>query len=117
MKVSKSEVELRKGSPSMSIKSYPSDLKELSVARIWVNGRHPNEEGAQFIEHKCNVLIYVIKGEGKVIIDGQEFEVKAEETVTIPSGQKYYIIGNVDYIAATSPTYSREQNEVIKANK
>jgi len=114
MKVSKKDIELRKGSPSMSIRSYPSDLKDLSIARIWVNGRHPHDSGAQFVEHKCNVLFYIIKGKGKVIINGKEFEVQAEDTITIPAGEKYYIKGNLDYVAATSPAYSRDQNEVVK---
>ena len=114
MKVSKSDVQLRKGSPSMSIYSYPSDLKELSVARIRVKGRHPHEKGSRFIEHKCNVLFYIIRGKGKVIVNSEEFLVKSEDTITIPAGIKYYIKGNLDYVVATSPAYSRDQNEVVE---
>jgi len=114
MKVSKSEIQQRQSSPSTTVFTYPSDLKELDVARIKVKGRNPYKEGTFFIEHKCHVLCYIIKGSGKVIINGEEFKVKAEDTITIPAGEKYFIEGNLDYIAACSPAYFKEQNEIVE---
>jgi len=113
MKVAKSRAQKIKFSKSTTIFSYPSGSKSLSVARIKVNARHPQEDSTQFIEHECDVIFYVIQGSGKVVIEGRSYDLAAEDTITILKGKRYFVEGNLDYIASTSPAYSPNQNEIV----
>ncbi len=113
MKVAKLDSQHIEYSKSTSIYSYPSKLKSISVARIRVNGRHPQEDDTQFIEQKCDVVFYIIQGSGKVIIGDKSYDLIADDTISIPKGVKYYIEGSLDYIASTSPAYSPDQNQLV----
>lgn len=114
MKVPKSEATNIDFSSSTKIRSYSSHTKSLSVAQITVNGRHPKDKNTKFIGHDCHVIFYVIRGEGKVVIEGESYDLKSEDTITIPAGRQYYIVGDLDYLASTSPAYYPEQNEIVK---
>jgi len=114
MKVSKSEVVKIDRSKSTTIFSYPQKTKAVSVVRIKVNGRHPQEDNLKFIEHDCHVLFYIINGKGKVVIEDVNYNLSSEDTITILPGRRYYIEGNLDYLAIVSPAYYREQNEKVK---
>ena len=114
MKVTKQQSFLVKPNKNTTVYSYPSGNKTISVALIKVNWRHPDGEGEYFIETQCNVLFYLLKGKGKVIIENQIFELEPEDTISIDSGKKYYIEGNLEYLAATSPAYFPEQNRIVK---
>lgn len=114
MKITKKEALVIKSSKSTIVYSYPSSNKNISVALIKVNGRHPEKGDEFFIETKCHVLFYFLKGLGKVIIKNKVFRVKPTDTVTVKSGDKYYLEGDFTYLAFTSPAYSPDQNKIVK---
>lgn len=116
MKVARDKVPPRQASSSTVVYSYPSGVKDLSIALIKVNGRHPHQKNAMFIEHGLTVLFYIIEGKGKVTIEKAMFEVQTGDTITIEKENKYFLEGNLVYIAATSPAYYKEQNEVVIEN-
>ena len=113
MKVSKSDSHYIEYSKSTTVYSYPSGIKSLSVARIRVDGRHPQEADTQFVEQECDVIFYILSGTGEVVVEGRSYHVSKDDTITIPKGSKYYITGSLDYIASTSPAYSPEQNKIV----
>lgn len=105
---------LVKPNKNTTVYSYPSGNASISIAKIIVSGRHPAGDGEHFIEEKCHVLFFILKGAGKVIVEGKRLDVKAEDAITINAGQKYYVEGNLEYLAATSPAYSPKQNRIVK---
>src|SRR3990167_5786054 len=50
--------------------------KEFDIARMVVNGRHPEGENKFILEHECSFVIYVTKGFGKIFAGEDVFEVK-----------------------------------------
>lgn len=114
MKITRKEAFVVKPNKNTVVYSYPSPNKNISVALIKVNGRHPANQGEFFIETKCHVLFYFLKGSGKVVIEDKTFKVKSSDTVIVKSGIKYYLEGKFEYIASTSPAYFPEQNKIVK---
>lgn len=112
MKVGFSEA-VRIDRDTMTIFNYPQKSKAVSVVRIKVHGRHPQQAKTQFIEHDCHVIFYVINGHGKVVVEDVSYDLSAEDTITILPGQRYYVEGEIDYLAIVSPSYYKEQNEVV----
>ena len=114
MKITRKEAFIVKPNKNTIVYSYPSNNKNISVALIKVNGRHPENIGEYFIEMKCHVLFYFIKGFGKVVIKDQVYKITPHDTVIIKSGDKYYLEGKFEYLASTSPAYLPEQNKIVR---
>ena len=114
MKITKKQAFVVKPNKNTVVYSYPSNNQAISVALIKVNGRHPENKDEYFVETKCNVLFYFLKGKGKVVIKEKKYLVKAGDTVVVKSGVKYYIEGKFEYLASTSPAYFPEQNKIVR---
>lgn len=114
MKITKKEALIVKPNKNTVVYSYPSNNHAISIALIKVNGRHPANEGEYFVETKCHVLFYFLKGKGRVVIKDKVFTVKSRDTVVVQSGDKYYLEGKFEYLASTSPAYHPEQNKIVR---
>lgn len=114
MKITRRQAIAVKPNQNTVVYSYPSGNKNISVALIKVNGRHPANKDEYFIETKCHVLFYFLKGNGKVVIKDKVFTVRPEDIVTVKSGDKYYLEGKFEYLASTSPAYSPGQNKIVR---
>lgn len=114
MKTSKEEAITIIPNKNTTVLSYPSSNKFISVARIAVHGRHPAGKNEFFVEQKCHVLLYILKGVGKIMIEDKECRMAPEDVIIIDAGKKYYIAGDIEYMAATSPGYYPEQNIIVR---
>ena len=94
------------------IHKYPTPLKEIDIAKMAVNGRHP-QNGNFIIEHECTFVIYVIKGSGKVWAGKEIFEVTAGDVVFVPKETAFAVEGKLEYITVDTPAYYPEQAEEI----
>ena len=70
------------------------DAKSISapalVARRWV--LEPYARGPELVQGDTNQLLYVIRGSGQAIVDGQEFSLGAESVLWLESGDQYGFI-------------------------
>ena len=71
------------------IYKYPALSRLLELSHMVVNGRHPENKNEVIIEHDCQFIIYVTKGNGKIYAGGEVFEVKVGDTVYIPAENKF----------------------------
>lgn len=92
---------------------YPTPTKLFDIARMVVKGRHPQEKNKFILEHKCNFVIYVIKGEGKIYAGKDAFEVKVDDVVFVPIDNKFAAEGNMEYITVDVPAFYLERSEEI----
>jgi mannose-6-phosphate isomerase-like protein (cupin superfamily) len=112
MKVTKNEAKLIKREHT-TVYSYPPTSKAISVAFIEVKERHPAGKKEQFIEHDLHVLFYIIDGSGTVTVENKPYELTKGDVLTVQPGQRYFIEGDLSYVATTSPAYYSDQNEVV----
>lgn len=98
---------------SKKIYEYKFGYKKMSIAKMVVNGRFPENKNKFFLEHKCSFIIVVTKNTGRILFENKKFEVKEGDSIFIPSGNKYAIEGNFEYFTVVAPAYFPEQAEEI----
>ena len=57
------------------------------VARRWV--LEPNARGPESVQDNTDQLLYVIRGSGQAIVDGQEFALDPESVLWLEPGEQY----------------------------
>jgi mannose-6-phosphate isomerase class I len=95
------------------IYKYPSPTKEFDIAKMVVKGRHPQEPNKFIVEHKCQFVIYVTKGVGKIYAGEDVFNVTEGDVVFVPTDNKFAAEGNMEYITVDVPAFFIEQSEEI----
>ncbi|HCC07790.1 MAG TPA: hypothetical protein DEP72_06510 [Clostridiales bacterium] len=76
-----------------------------------INGRYP-EEGLVTNE-ECKELVYVIKGEGKIVITDVEHKLKEGTMILIDKGEKYFFEGQMEILMPCTPAWYPEQHKEI----
>ncbi len=96
------------------IYKYPSLSRLLELNYMVVNGRHPENKDEYIIEHDCQFIVYIIKGNGKIHAGDEVFEVKVGDTVYVPAENKFAAEGkDFEYITVETPAWYPEQAEVV----
>ena len=96
------------------IYKYPTPTKKLEVNYMKVNGRHPEEKNKFIIEHKCQFVVYVTKGKGKIYAGNEIFEVKEGDVVFVPTNNRFAVEGKLEYVTFENPAWYPEQAEVVE---
>src|SRR3989344_4202330 len=110
--VKKGQTKEYKNSETCIATEYPLENKEVNGAVISLDGRYP--EGGRVVNLKCKELAYVIKGSGKVVVDGIDVLVYEGDLVLIEAGEKYYWEGNLQMFVPCVPAWSPEQHKEVK---
>ena len=79
-----------------------------------VKGRHPEDPGKVILEKDCSFAMYVIKGSGKYLVDGEEIQVVEGDLVYVPNGSTFACEGDFEYITVDIPAYYPEQSEEVE---
>ena len=93
---------------------YTAPDKLLEINHMILNGRTPKKEGQFLCETKVYCMMFVIKGNGKMYVDNEVFEVSAGDCVDVPAGTKFAAEGyNFEYITAERPAWYPEQATIV----
>jgi mannose-6-phosphate isomerase-like protein (cupin superfamily) len=96
------------------IYKYPSLSKLLGLSCMAVNGRHPENKDEYTIEHDCQFIIYVVKGNGKIYAGDEIFNVETGDTVYVPIENKFAVEGEgLEYVTIDTPAWYPEQAEIV----
>jgi mannose-6-phosphate isomerase-like protein (cupin superfamily) len=90
---------------------YPSKDQDLNGAVIVLSGRYP--ETGRVFNTLCKELGYVIKGSGKVVIEGNEVFLEEGDLVLIEPGEKFYWEGNLELFMPCAPAWTPEQHRTV----
>lgn len=96
------------------IYKFPTQTKLFDLARMVVNGRHPENPKEFILESDCHFMVYVIKGSGKIYAGDGIFSVSTGDVVDVPRGNKFACEGkDFEYITFDVPAFYPEQSEII----
>ncbi|NOQ68241.1 cupin domain-containing protein [Patescibacteria group bacterium] len=110
--IKKNQAEVHKNSDACVAIEYPLDDKDINGAVIELNGRYPDK--GRVVNSKCKEIAYVIKGTGKVIVEGQEIKFKGEDLILIELGEKYHWEGNFIMFVSCAPAWYPEQHKEVE---
>jgi len=96
------------------IYKYPTPTKKMDIAKMVVNGRHPEDKNTFLVEHECQFVIYVTKGSGIIYAGDEKFKVGVGDVVFVPTENKFAAEGKMEYITVDNPAFFLEQSEEIK---
>lgn len=85
-----------------------SDTGNVSVAVIHLDGINKNNRN-----NVSDMCYFVLKGEGKFIIDRKEYKVNEGSLVTIPKNTVYHDEGKMTLLSISSPRFDVKNVEYL----
>ena len=107
MMIKKSETKRHANSPSCIAYEYDHDDKDIDMGFIEINGRYPDK--GRVMNKVCKEIIFVVKGKGKIEIDGKESPVSEGDSVFIKPNQRYSFDGKLAITISCHPAWYPEQ--------
>ncbi len=98
-------------SETMTAHEYPLIDSSIHGAVVELNGRYPLK--GRVVNEKCNEMGFVIKGSGKLVIEGEEIEFKEGDQLLIKPGERYYWIAKATMFMPCSPAWYPEQHKEV----
>lgn len=97
------------------IRKYTAPDKSLEINHMILNGRTPEKEETFLCETNVHFMAFVIKGNGKIYVGDEVFEVSEGDCVDVPAGTKFAAEGrDFEYITAETPAWYPEQSKIIE---
>ncbi|MEW5955001.1 MAG: cupin domain-containing protein [Candidatus Micrarchaeota archaeon] len=91
---------------------YPMGDKDINIAEILINGRYPDT--GSVVNEEVKEIVFVTGGEGKIVVEGKEYELKKCDSILLLPKQKYFFEGDsLQIITACSPAWRPEQHKNI----
>ena len=110
--VNKNQTKKFKNSDVCIATEYQMNDKDINGAVIEIKGRYP--ENGRVTNEKCKELAYIIKGNGKIVVNGKEIKFKEEDLILLEPNEKYYWEGNMKMFVSCSPAWYLEQHKEVK---
>jgi mannose-6-phosphate isomerase-like protein (cupin superfamily) len=101
-----------KNSEHCWVSEYPLADKDINGAFVELTGREPDE--GRVVNLVCKELAYIINGTGKIVIENQEFDLKAGDLVLIEPGEKFFWHGNMTMFLPCAPAWYSEQYKKVE---
>lgn len=112
MKISfKQQATEKKNSETCSLTEYALNDEMLDVAIATLNGRYPVER--RTVNEQCDELAYVFEGEGRIVINNEEYTLSTGDVVLIEAGEKYFWEGNMKLFLSCRPAWKKEQHKLV----
>ena len=110
--IHKNQTKIFKNSDVCTAIDYWTNDKDINGAVIELSGRYPNKN--RVVNLKCKEMAYIIKGSGKIIIEGKEIEFGEGDLILIDKGEKYFWEGNMTMLTSCTPAWYPEQYKDVK---
>ncbi|MDO8663406.1 MAG: cupin domain-containing protein [Candidatus Wildermuthbacteria bacterium] len=110
--VYKNQTKEFKNSDKCTAIEYPLGDKDINGAVIELTGRYPGK--GRVINLRCKELAYVIKGSGKVVVEGKEVKLQEGDLILIEPGEKFFWEGNMTMFMPCTPAWYPEQHKEVE---
>lgn len=109
--IKKSQTKKFKNSSVCIATEYPMGDKDINGALIELKGRYPDK--GRVVNLKCKEMAYIIKGSGKLVVEGKEIKLRTGDLVLINPGEKYFWEGKmIMFVPCTPAWYLGQYKEV-----
>ena len=109
MIVKKSNRITHKNSDKCIAYEYLTNDKDINVAYVEIDGRYPDK--GRVVNTKCKEIGFVTEGTGKLVVEGNEQTLGAQDVFLILPNQKYYFEGKLKLVVPCTPAWHPEQHK------
>lgn len=110
--IHKNQTKIFKNSDACTATEYPMEDKDINGAVIELKGRYPDK--GRVVNLKCKELAYVIKGSGRLVVEGKEMKLNEGDLVLIEAGEKFFWEGNLIMFMPCTPAWYPGQYKEVK---
>ncbi len=110
--IHKNQTKEFKNSEACIATEYPMGDKDINGSVVVVNGRYP--EKGRVTNEKCKELAYIIKGSGKIVVEGEVIKLNEEDLILLYPGEKYYWEGDMKMFVPCAPAWYMEQHKEVE---
>jgi len=89
---------------------YPLHDKEIDTALVEVVGKYPLSGSA--VNTVCKEVAYVLKGSGKIFVEGNEYSINEGTMVLIEPNEKFSWEGDFTLVISCAPAWYPEQHDL-----
>lgn len=68
----------------------------------------------EFYHEKSAFIYYILEGNGKWIIEGEVYDVKATDVIIVPPGKRFYFKGKLKQICITAPAWDEKFEKHVR---
>jgi len=90
---------------------YPLGDKDINGAVIKLNGRYPDK--GKTVNTNVKEMTYVIKGEGKIVVNNKEEKLKEGDLILIYPMEEYFWERNLEMFIPCTPAWTPQQHKII----
>lgn len=109
--VKKEESQSFKNGEACIAYEYAMGDEDINGAVVEITGRYP--EKGRTVNTKCKELGYVIKGEGRVVVEDKEIALKEGDLVLIEPNERFYWEGVMTVFVPCAPAWNHEQYKEV----
>ena len=109
--VSKNQTTIHKNSESCIATEYPLGDADIDFATVELMGRYPDK--GRVMNQMSKEVCLILKGSGKVVIEGKETPLNEGDVVMMEPGEKYFWEGNFRIFMATAPKFDPNRHKII----
>jgi mannose-6-phosphate isomerase-like protein (cupin superfamily) len=110
--IRKSEARAFRANESCVVVEYPMGDKDINGALALISGRYPSQGFT--VNEVCRELGFVVQGSGKVVIEGEDLQIREGDLVCIDPGEKFYWEGNMTLFLPCAPAWDPKQHKFVE---
>ena len=110
--IHKNQTKIFKNSEACTAIEYPMEDKDINGAVIEITGRYPAK--GRTVNLKCKEMAYIIKGAGRVVIEGKEVKFEEGDLILINPGEKFFWDGVAQIFMPCTPAWHPEQYKEVE---
>ena len=110
--VHKNQTKKFKNSKVCTAIEYPLGDKDINGAVTELNRRYPDK--GSVVNLKCKELAYVVRGSGRLVVEGEKISLQEGDLALIEPGGKYFWEGNMTMFMPCTPAWYPEQHKEVR---
>lgn len=105
---------LKNNSSTCKIIEYVFNQPNLGIAHAQISGRYPAEQNKKAINKKCDLIYFVLAGNGTLHTPDGNFEVEIHDAIYLTHNEWYWVEGsNLAVLVISAPEWTVEQYLVV----
>ena len=97
--------------PNMDVTEYESDNPLMNYGEVRLKTRYPEQGRA--VNTKCTILMIVLSGKGKLVLDDIELQMKKGDVFHISKGTPYSVEGKLTLGIPSVPAWNPGQRHYV----